>query len=76
MGQLNIYVPDDLEKKIKKRAKIEGKSVSSFVLNALKDKIEPDGWSPEFLAMISTPNSDFPGVKALPLQKRKSLDDL
>jgi uncharacterized protein (DUF1778 family) len=76
MGQLNVYVPDDLEEKIKEEAKREGKSVSSFVLEAVKDKIEPDRWSAEFLSLLDSPPTDFPEVTDLPLQKRKLLEDL
>lgn len=76
MGQLNVYVPDDLEEKIKAEAKREGKSVSSFVLDAVKNRIEPESWSAEFLSMLDSKSTDFPEVKRLPLQKRKKLDEL
>lgn len=76
MGQLNVYVPDELEEKIKEEAKREGKSVSSFVLAAVKDKIEPESWSADFLSMLESKPTDFPEVKDLPLQKRKQLDEL
>lgn len=76
MGQLNVYVPDDLEEKIKKEAKREGKSVSSFVLEAVKSRLEPDQWSPEFLSVMESDPTDFPEVADLPVQKRKRLDDL
>lgn len=76
MGQLNVYVPDDLEEKIKEGAKREGKSVSAFVLEAVKDRMEPDRWSAEFLTMMESSPTDFPEVTDLPLQKRKDLDEL
>jgi|GEM_PF-1095997 len=76
MGQLNVYVPDDLEEKIKEEAKREGRSVSAFVLEAVKNRIEPDQWSAEFLTMMESSPTDFPEVIDLPLQKRKALDDL
>ncbi len=71
MGQLNVYVPDDLEEKIKKEAQREGKSVSSFVLEAVKNKIEPKRWSKEFLATFGSVSDDFPDdIKDLPPQER------
>ena len=61
MAQLNVYVPDDLEEKIKVEAKREGKSVSAFVLDAVKSKIEPKSWSPAFLQLLeSAPLEGFP----------------
>ena len=71
MGQLNVYVPDDLEEKIKEEAKREGKSVSSFVLEAVKNRIEPKSWSKEFLATFGSVSGDFPDdIKELPQQER------
>lgn len=49
MGQLNLYVPDELEEKIKKEAKREGKSIPAFVLETIKNKVDPQNWSKEFL---------------------------
>ena len=46
-------VPDDLEGKINEEAKRQRKSVSSFVLDAVKSKIEPQSWSAEFLSMLA-----------------------
>lgn len=54
MAQLNVYVSDELEKKIKDQAKREKKSVSAFVLDAVKTKIEPGTWSPAFLKLLET----------------------
>lgn len=76
MAQLNVYVSDDLEEKIKKEARRKGKSVSSFVLEAVKEKIEPESWSKEFLSLLESEVTDFPEVEDLPLQKRKSLGEL
>ena len=77
MSQLNIYVPDDMEEKIKKEAKREGKSVSAFVLEAVKDKIKPRAWSKEFLASFGSVGKDFPDeIEDLPQQERPELDDL
>lgn len=71
MAQLNVYVPDDLEEKIKGEAKREGKSVSAFVLEAVRSKITPKGWSKEFLATFGAASSDFPDdIEELPQQER------
>ncbi|MGK5086457.1 ribbon-helix-helix domain-containing protein [Bdellovibrionota bacterium FG-2] len=71
MGQLNIYAPDELEEKIKKEAQKEGKSVSAFVLEAVKNRIEPKAWSQEFLATFGSVGADFPDdIEDLPQQER------
>jgi predicted transcriptional regulator len=77
MGQLNVYVPDDLEEKIKKEAKRSGKSVSAFVLEAVKDKVSPRQWSEEFLSTFgAAENLDLEEPEDAPPQKRTPLGKL
>ena len=76
MAQLNVYVPEELGKKIKKEAKREGKSVSAFVLAAVRSKIEPTQWNPEFLGTFGSWKGEIPKIKDLPLQKRPALEKL
>jgi hypothetical protein len=78
VGQVNIYVPDELEAKIKKEARREGKSVSAFVLEAVKNRVQPQKWSKAFMATFGAIKSDdFPDdIEDLPQQTRPGLDDL
>lgn len=76
MGQLNVYVPDQLEEEIKKEAQREGKSVSAFVLHAVKEKLHPTLWNEKFLATFGAWEGEFPEIDDLPPQKRSGLDDL
>lgn len=78
MAQLNVYIPDDLEATIRSEAKREGKSVSAFVLEAVRNKLQPHCWSAAFLSLLETePLDGFPeDIEDLPAQKRKGLDDL
>ena len=76
MPQLNVYVPAELEQKIKIQAKREGKSVSAFVLEVVRSKIEPECWSKEFLATFGSMKGCISEAKDLPLQKRSALNSL
>lgn len=78
MAQLNVYVPDDLEERIKSEARREGKSVSAFVLEAVQKKIGPRQWSSAFMGLLdSEPLAGFPDeIEDLPVQNRPTLDDL
>lgn len=51
MAQLTIYIPDELERKIREQAKREGKSLSSFVADLTRQAVAPDAWSDAFLAL-------------------------
>jgi hypothetical protein len=60
MAQLNLYVNDELEEKIKKRARHEKKSVSAFVLDLVKGQFQSESWSPGFLKLLdSVPQEEF-----------------
>lgn len=76
MAQLNIYVPDDLEEKIRRKAQREGKSVSALVVEAVRQEVEPASWSREFLALLESEGVDFPEVADEAPQKRPVLDHL
>lgn len=74
MGQLNVYVPDELEEKIKREAKREGKSVSAFVLEAVKNKVDPQSWNEEFLNTFgAAENLDLEEPEDSVPQKRRPL---
>ena len=75
MAQLNVYVTDELEEKIKREAKRRGASVSSIVSEAIIEKLEPETWSSDFLDLLKSEPVDFPVPLDLPLQTRISLDD-
>ncbi len=53
MSQLNFYVPDEVEEQIKKAAKSEGKSISSFLADLVKSKFKPKTWSDDFFTNIA-----------------------
>jgi predicted transcriptional regulator len=77
MGQLNVYVPDELEEKIKKEAKREGKSVSAFVLEAVKHRVDPESWNEEFLKTFGAAEDlDLEEPEDAPPQKRRPLGKL
>lgn len=76
MAQLNVYVPDELEEKIKKEAKRAGKSVSAFMVDAVRTQVDPKRWSAEFLSTFGSWEGEFPEIKDAPLQKRRGLGKL
>lgn len=48
VAQLTIYIPDELELKIRERAQREGKSLSAFVAEIARNAVAPDAWSEAF----------------------------
>ena len=70
MAQLNVYVPDELEEKIKSIAQQEGKSVSSFLAELVRERFAPREWKKEFLKVFGRWEGEFPEIERLPSQKR------
>lgn len=70
MAQLNVYVPDELEEKIKLVAQQEGKSVSSFLADLVREKFAPKVWKKDFLKTLGKWEGDTPDIERPISQKR------
>jgi hypothetical protein len=73
MAQLTLYIPDELEKELKRAAKRAKKSVSSYVVELAEQKFRPRRWSKGFLATYGSWKGAFPEVPELPFEKRDPL---
>lgn len=73
MAQLNVYVPDELEEKIRSLAQQEGKSVSSFLMELVREKFAPKEWKKEFLKVLGGWEGEFPEIERKSSQKRDEL---
>jgi hypothetical protein len=54
MAQVTIYLPDDLEREAKQRARKAGKSLSAFFAELLARQTRPGKWPREFVALAGT----------------------
>lgn len=75
MSQLNVYVPDDLEKKIRQLARKSGKSVSKFIVELFsKQQNRKAQWQKDFFRMvIGKWQGDFPEVRRDFAENRQDL---
>jgi plasmid stability protein len=49
MAQLTIYIPDDLERVLRKAAEQAHRSLSSLVADILRRDVQPARWPKEFV---------------------------
>lgn len=70
MAQLNVYVTDELEEKIKSVAQQEGKSVSSFLAELVRERFAPKTWKKDFLKILGKWEGDVPNIDRSTSQKR------
>lgn len=63
MAHLTIYLPDDLEDKVRKAAKAEGSNISRWVADKVSKAVDAS-WPPEFLELAGA-FPDFPTVEEL-----------
>jgi hypothetical protein len=54
MAQVTIYLPDDLEKEAKQRAKKAGKSLSAFFAELLARQARPRRWPKAFVELYGS----------------------
>jgi hypothetical protein len=68
MAQVTAYIPDDLEARMKERAKEAGESVSAYLTQLVRSDIESKerAYSPEFWALFGAWSGAFPEVDLLP----------
>ena len=60
MAQVTIYIPDDLERELRKRATRTGKSLSSVVVDLARRQLRPGGWPDELVELYGSWEGDFP----------------
>lgn len=73
MGQLTIYLPADLEKKVKDEARRARQSVSGYIASLLVRDIRPTKWPKWFRDLAGSWEGPFPEIRDLPLDKRERL---
>ena len=70
MAQLNVYVPEELEDKVRKEASRRGQSVSAFVAELVRKEVSIDEWPLGFFDLAGSWVGDFPEIEDLPPQER------
>lgn len=63
MTQITIYLPEEIEKKVRKAAKAERKSVSRWIADRVAQNVE-EAWSKGVLDAAGA-DPDFPSVEEL-----------
>lgn len=71
MAQVTLYLPEKMEKFLRKEAGRKKKSISAFLAELLQQKREPQGWSKNFFSkIIGGWRGEFPNIEELPHQDR------
>jgi metal-responsive CopG/Arc/MetJ family transcriptional regulator len=74
MAQLNVYVPDKLAEEIRKMAKREGKSLSAFLVDLVRQRLGGERWPKGFFTeVVGRWKGEFPEVKRPPPEEREGL---
>jgi hypothetical protein len=73
MAQVTLYLPDKLEKELRRGAKRAKKSLSSYVADLATRRQKPKGWPKAFLKTFGSWKGAFPEVADLPFERRDSL---
>ena len=73
MAQLNFYVSDDIEEKIRRAAKHRGQSISAYLAELVKERLSHSTeWPPDFFEKtLGGWVGDFPQIENLPQQERE-----
>lgn len=52
MSQLNVYVPEKIEKEVRKKAKAQGKSLSAYLVDVIRSEVCEEEWQPNFFTKV------------------------
>lgn len=71
MGQVTIYLDNEIESKLKKAAKASKKSVSKWVAALIKEKVSTE-WPQNIVNLAGSWKEDFPSLEEI--RSTKGLD--
>jgi len=64
MGQVTIYLDNEIENKIKTAAKTSDLSVSKWITNIIKEKISTE-WPQDVIKLAGSWKEDFPSLEEI-----------
>ncbi len=64
MGQVTIYIENEIENKIKTAAKTSDLSVSKWIANIIKEKISTE-WPQDVVKLAGSWKEDFPSLEEI-----------
>jgi hypothetical protein len=70
MAQLTLYVPDALEKQLRRAARKTRKSLSAYVADLARSSVSPSEWPASFLKTYGSSKGDIREPIDLPLEER------
>lgn len=74
MPHLNVYLPEELAKKVKNEARQRKISLSAFVTNVLRERVSRKGWRKGFFTdVVGAWQGEFPKVRRPSGEKRAAL---
>jgi hypothetical protein len=62
MAQLTIYLPDALEKKLRREARRTKKSVSAYLTEVAARTLQPSAWPTSFWELCGSWSGEFPDI--------------
>ena len=74
MGQITLYIPEELEVTVKREAKKAKISLSAYVVELLRRRLKPKKWSPQFLKICGSWEGDFPERQQIADSLRKKME--
>lgn len=62
MAQVTIYLPDGVERAVRREAKRARKSVSAYLADLARAKVAPAGWPEGFERLFGSWHGDLPEI--------------
>ncbi len=73
MAQLTLYIPDALEKELRRAARRAKKSLSAYVVELAGKRVTPGHWPKDFAKTFGSWDGAFPKIERLSFDEREDL---
>ena len=73
MAQVTIYLPDAVEREVRRAAKRARKSVSAFLTDLARMHVRPTAWPPGWADLYGSWAGEFPEVEDRPPEPAEAL---
>lgn len=73
MAQLTLYIPDALEKELRRAARRAKKSLSAYMVELAAKRVKPEKWPKSFTDTYGSWDGQFPEIEKLTFEQRDDL---
>lgn len=73
VAQISIYLPEDIEQQLRRKARKARKSFSAYLVDLARRELRPPRWPKSFAKLYGSCAGDLPAIEDLPPDEQDPL---